>query len=60
MVNHSLPATIALFLFAGLAMNTRGRMEISLALNAKPDIRGTKVSHFCGNFAIHWEIGEII
>lgn len=56
MVNHLLPATFALFLFAGLAMNTRGRMEISLALNAKPDIRGTKVCHISGNFAIHWEI----
>jgi hypothetical protein len=44
MVNHSLPAMFALFLFAGLAMSMRGRMGISLALNAKPDTKDTKVN----------------
>lgn len=44
MGNHSLPATSVPFLFVGRAMSTRGRMGISLALNAKPDTRGTKVS----------------
>lgn len=39
----SLPAMFALSLSAGRAMNMKGRMEISLALSARPGTRGTKV-----------------
>lgn len=40
----SLLAMFVLSLSAGRAMNMKGRMEISLALNARPGTRDTKVS----------------
>lgn len=43
MVNRLLLVMFVHFQFADLAMNTRGRMVINLALNAKQDTGGTKV-----------------
>lgn len=43
MVIHSLLAMYVHFLSAALAMNMKGRMGISHALNVKPDTRDTKV-----------------
>lgn len=44
MVNPSLLATSVHSLFVDHATNMRGRMEISLALNARPNTRDIKVS----------------
>ncbi|GFZ02813.1 cellulose synthase family protein [Actinidia rufa] len=56
MVNHSLLAMSVHSLFVDLATNMRGKMEISLALNAKPDTGDIKCSFIGlipGSPAIH-------